>query len=326
MDLPFKAPLQKAGIVVQRGAPGQWDAGMVESPMVWFDARRARYGMAYTGYAWADPPRMGYTAVTTPQIGLAWSRDLVHWTKDLRNPVFGPSNRPGQPDEAGSAGPFLWVEDGRYYLFYFGLTEAGYERGHKTLNLATAPDGYTWTRHPQNPIIQPGGTGWYSEAIWHPNVQKVDGRYYLFFNASGVVDGHAEEYTGYATALDLHRWQVAPEPVLVGSRTPGRWDARGRVGDPSLFRVEDVWYMAYYSWDGVHAQDGYAWTPAASFPVDWTPFDANPVLKTGPADSFDALHAAKPFIVRTLHQHYHFYTAVDERESREIALAYAAIW
>ncbi len=298
---------------------------MVESPMVWFDTGRNQYGMVYTGYAWIDPPRMGYTAVSSPHIGLAWSRDLLHWTQDHRNPIFGPSDIPGSSDATGTAGPFMWIEDGQYHLFYFGLTEVGYERGLKTLNLATSPDGYTWTRHPRNPILKPGGTGWYRDAIWHPNLQHVNDQYYLFFNASGVVDGIEEEYLGYATSSNLIDWHVDPEPVLVGSRLPGRWDARGRAGDPSLFWVGDLWFMAYYSWDGVHSQDGYAWTTAQAFPKGWVPYSDNPILKIGPKGTFDALHAGKPFIFRTPNRHYHFYTAVNEQESRTIALAHASL-
>ncbi len=315
--------LTKRGLVLPRGPAGTWDAGMVESPvaMVWLDDRG--YGMAYTGYAWTNPPHLGYTAVSTPQIGLAWSGDGVHWTKDPRSPILGPSRQAGTPDEAGTAGPFVWHEDGTYYLFYFGVTEAGYERGRKTLNLATSPDLYHWTRYEGNPIIEPAGAGWRSEAIWHPNVVKVGGTYFLFFNASGVVEGREEEFIGYATSPDLYSWIVEDEhaPILQGSGVPGAWDATGRAGDPCVFRVEDRWFMAYYSWDGTHAQDGLAWTTPEAFPLGWRPYANNPVLRLGAPGTFDALHAAKPFILRTPAWHFHFYTAVAEDERREIALA-----
>jgi predicted GH43/DUF377 family glycosyl hydrolase len=322
-DTPPGSSLHKCGLVLERGPLDAWDAGMIESPVVWYDAARRRYGMVYTGYAWVHPPTEGYDAVATPQVGLAWSDDLRHWEKDPNSPIFGPSGRAGSLDEHGTSGPFLWQEDGRYYLFYFGLTGTGYEKGLKTLNLATSTDLYTWVRYEGNPVIAPAGDGWRSEAIWHPNIVKVDGTYYLFFNASGVVARLHEERIGYATSTDLYHWTVddAVAPILAGSGTPGRWDASGRAGDPSLYRVGDVWYMAYYSWDRQHAQDGLAMTTSADFPVGWQPYEGNPILQIGTADSFDALHAAKPFILRRPGQHYHFYTAVDSSESREIALA-----
>ncbi len=320
---PPGARLQKCGLVLERGPLGAWDAGMVESPVVWYDEQRQRYGMVYTGYAWVNPPVEGYDAVATPQVGLAWSDDLLRWEKDTKNPIFGPSGSPGSYDEAGTSGPYVWYEEGTYFLFYFGTTTAGYEKGRKTLNLATSTDLHTWTRYEGNPVIAPDGDGWRSEAIWHPNIVKVEDIYYLFFNASGVVDGRHEEQIGYATSSDLYHWAVddAHAPVLTGSGVPGAWDSSGRAGDPSLYKVGNTWYMAYYSWDRTHAQDGLAMTTEDAFPLGWKPYHGNPTLTLGAPGSFDDLHAAKPFIVRVPERHHHFYTAVDSSENREIALA-----
>lgn len=320
---PPGADLTKCGVVLKRGGPDTWDGGMVESPVVWYDSARRRYGMVYSGYNIAHPDVEGDDTVGRPQIGLAWSDDLFEWSKDPRSPIFGPSDRAGAPDAAGTTGPFLWSEDGTYFLFYIGTTAAGYEGGRKTINLAISEDLIHWKRHPGNPIIEPQGTGWRRDAIWHPHVREVDDTYYLFFNASGVVNGHAEETIGYATSTDLVHWTVHDEvsPVLVGSRREGEWDATGRAGDPSLYRVGDTWYMAWYSLGDTHAQDGLAFTSAEDFPLDWSFYARNPVLEAGPPGSFDALHAHKPFVVHTDTRHYHFYTAVDTAETREIALA-----
>jgi predicted GH43/DUF377 family glycosyl hydrolase len=296
---------------------------MVESPAVWYDAGRRRYGMVYTGYGLREPAGRGYAAVTRPQVGLAWSDDLFHWQRDAADPLLGPSGVPGAPDEAGATGPFVWHEDGTYFLFYIGVTAAGYEGGRKTLNLATSTDLRAWMRYAGNPLLAPAGDGWRRDAIWHPNVVKAGGTYYLFFNASGGVGGVEEERIGYATSTDLFHWTVddAHAPVVAGSGMPGAWDAAGRAGDPSLYRAGDTWYMAYYSWDRVHAQDGLAWTTAEAFPLGWRPYAGNPVLRTGPPGTFDAVHAHKPFIFRTDDRHFHFYTAVDTAGARTIALA-----
>lgn len=317
------ADLVKCGIVLEAGPPDAWDGAVVESPALWYDSLRARYGMVYAGYDLARPGESIDRAVGTSRIGLAWSDDLLHWEKDPANPIFEASGEPGAPDEAGVTGPFIWLENGLYYLFYFGTTKAGYEAGRKAMNVATSSDLAHWTRFPGNPIIEPAGTGWRRDAIWHPHLVKVDGTYYLFFNASGQVGDLEEETIGYATSTDLFSWTVddAHSPLLVGSRRPGAWDAAGRTGDPSLYRVGDTWTMAYYSWDGVHAEDGLAMTSTQDFPLGWTPYEGNPVLRVGEPGSFDAKYAHKPFIVRTAGVHYHFYTAVDAADTREIAVA-----
>jgi predicted GH43/DUF377 family glycosyl hydrolase len=256
-------------------------------------------------------------------VGLAWSEDLLIWRKDPASPIFGPSDQAGSPDRAGTAGPFVWEEQGQYHLFYFGVTEEGYEKGTKTLNLAMSEDLLRWERHGQNPIIAPEGAGWRKDAIWHPHLIKIADTYYLFFNASGVHDDVEEEFIGYATSVDLRDWQVDDlhSPILVGSMQTGTWDSTGRTGDPSLYRQDDFWYMAYYSWDGQHSQDGIAWTDTKEFPLGWRPYAGNPVLRVGRAGAYDSLHAAKPHIIEHADRHYHFYTAVDSSEKREIALA-----
>lgn len=322
-DDPPGARLVKCGVVLPVGKHGEWDSGMVESPVIWYDSSRAQYGMVYTGYGSTDSTKRGYKYVTGPQVGLAWSDDLIHWTKDSRNPIFGGSGIQGSTDAEGTSGPFIWYENRTYYLFYFGVTAKGYEKGLKTMNVATSNELTTWKRYEGNPIISPAGDGWRRDAIWHPNIVKDKGTYFLFFNASGIVNGLVEEFIGYATSRDLLHWTVDDDrsPLLMGSAKPGSWDASGRAGDPSVFKVGDKWYMAWYSWDRKNSADGLAWTSDKEFPFNWKLYENNPVLRIGAPGSYDALHAGKPFIVRTEKMHYHFYTAVALDETRQIAVA-----
>ncbi|MBI5474800.1 MAG: hypothetical protein HY961_20865 [Ignavibacteriae bacterium] len=320
---PPGSQLVKCGVVLPVGLYGEWDSGMVESPAIWYDTNRNRYGMVYTGYGSTDSTRRGYRYVTQPRIGLAWSDDLLHWEKDSHSPLFSGSGISGMSDAQGATGPFIWFEHGTYYLFYFGVTERGYEKGMKTMNLATSADLTQWKRYEGNPSIVPAGNGWRRDAIWHPNVVKDGATYYLFFNASGIVNGLEEECIGYATSKDLLHWEVddVNSPLVVGSGRPGTWDASGRAGDPCVYKVESIWYMAWYSWDKKNSADGLAWTTEEEFPLGWRIYGRNPILKIGEPNSYDALHAGKPFIFRTDERHYHFYTAVALDQTRQIAVA-----
>lgn len=327
LTTPHEPLLSKHGIVLPLGPHGAWDAGMVESPVIWYDSTAHRFAMVYTGYARTRKDTRGYKSVARPQVGLAWSDDLLHWTKDRRNPIFGPSGVPGSSDAEGTPGPFVIHAQGQYFLFYFGTTGVGYEKGVKSMHVATSKDLVTWKRYEGNPVISPAGDGWRKDAIWHPHVMRRGDTYYLFFNASGVAKGHAEEFIGYAVSTDLLHWEVrdADCPLIVGNMNPGAWDASGRTGDPSLFFADGRWFMAYYSWDGKKAQDGIAWTNAEDFPLGWRPVAQNPILKVGPAGSFDAQHAHKPFVVVHNGVYYHYYTAVADDETREIAVATAPL-
>ncbi len=322
-SVPLGAKLAKVGVVVHKGDAKAWDGGMVDAPVVWYDSANGRYGIVYTGYELVNPQKRAYAAVSNAQIGLAWSKDLIHWTKDPDNPIFGPSHVQGTPDESGTTGPFMWYEDGTYYLFYIGLTHTGYEGGRKTLDVATSTDLKHWTRYKDNPIIVSGGDGWRKDAIWHPDIVKVDGTYYLFFNATGVVNGKTEERIGYATSKDLFHWTVDDQhsPLLSGSGKPGSWEASGRAGNPCVYKIGATWYMAYYSWDGKHMRDGLATTTEQDFPLGWKKYAGNPVLDIGPPGSYDAIHAGEPSIYITKDRYYHFYTAVDTSRNRDAALA-----
>lgn len=58
--------LLKVGIVIPLGPPGAWDAGMVESPAIWFDSTQHTYGMVYSGYEHSDTAKRGYKSVSHP--------------------------------------------------------------------------------------------------------------------------------------------------------------------------------------------------------------------------------------------------------------------
>ena len=315
--------LEKVGIIVKKGKAEEFDSGMIESPTVWYDDNSKKFGMVYTGYKLIVKNFSSYASVAYPKIGLAWSDDLINWTKDKRNPIFEGSNILVSSGYKGTSGPFVWYEDKTYYLFYFGVTDVGYEKGEKTLNIATSNDLVSWTQYKNNPVIAPFGNGFRRDAIWHPNIVKNENQYFLFFNASGIYNGIEEEFIGYAVSDNLMDWKVDDynSPILVGSGKNGSWDSSYRAGDPSVFKYKDKWYMTFYSWDNFHTQDGIAVTTEESFPLGWKVYEKNPILKLGKHGTFDSLHAGKPFSFLYGNNYYHFYTAVDDNEKREIALA-----
>lgn len=295
--------LTKQGMVIQQGAGGSWKEARVESPMVFWDPRIGQYRMVFLGYS-GTPVSPNEAA-----LGYATSDDLTTWTEYVSNPFFGPTHNPGDPDQHGTSGPFVWLENGTYYLFYIGLTLVGLEQGNKTICLATSTDFVTWTRH--GSVIVPSGSGWRSDAVWHPSVVKRNGTYYLFFNATDSTPSH--ETIGFATSTDLLTWTVddVNSPVL-STGTSGQWDDE-RVGDPFLWRIRDTWYMSYYghqvSTD--KTQEGYATCPDSTFPLGWTKFSGNPVLHVGSGGTFDDKDAGRTCHFITGQRHYVWYTTDD---------------
>lgn len=310
-DGPIGTNVKKVGIAIDQGGASAFDEYRVESGVPFWDAASQRWGMVYTGYTSGTP---------IGSVGLAWSDDLRTWDKDASNPIFERNPSAGTWDHGGVTGPVVWVEDGTYYLFYIGFDEPGYEVGTKQVGLATASSlTGTWTRDASNPVLTPGGGGWRDSDVYHVNIQKHRGVYYLFVNAKGA-DGL--ERIGYATSTSIagpFTWGNSDAAVLdVG--TTGAWDDN-KVGDPSVYRMGDKWYMAYFGFDGTTAQDGLAYCDDADFPDGpWTKHENNPILTPGVTGSFGDNFCHKPHIIRVGGKHFHFYTT-DGTGGRTVALA-----
>lgn len=312
-EKPCGTSLIKIGIVIDTGSAGSFDEGMAESPVVWFDQNTQHFGMVYTGYN---------KTASQGSVGLAWSDDLIHWTKDGRSPILSASGINGAPDSSSVTGPYIYFEDGTYFLFFIGCSKSGYEQGTKSLCMATSKDLVNWTRYSVNPIIAPNAQEWMSTAVYHPSIIKRDSTYYLFFNACGK----SPEQIGYAVSQSLYGpWKVddVNSPILKTGEK-GSWED-GFIGDPSVYQLNNKWYMSYYGYSSItqKAYDGLAWTTEDKFPLGWEKYSGNPVLLPGP-EGYDSTFAHKPFIYLYNGKYYHYYTAVGNC-GRRIALSYEVI-
>ena len=275
-------------IALTKGITG-YDTVSIESPNIWWDSNKLKYGMVYTGYSDTDGYRHG-------TICLAWSDDLETWEKD--KPILFPSGITGTPDYGSVTGPHIFFENGVYNLFYIGCEDRGYESGHKTICLATGTDIYNLTRYENNPVIRKVSGTWYGGDVYHPNVIKwTDGMYYLFFNARTEKSGW-EEVIGYAISEDLKNWTVYKNISL---QFQGENNGRLVVGDPWLYDIGDEnIYMAYFSCNDSAWQtstDNIAYTSKKEFPFNWR------ICKT----NLTSQKRSKPCIVFRNGKHYHFY-------------------
>lgn len=302
------------GIIHTPQASG-WNAGLVHSPMVFWDHASQRWGMVYTGYSNTNQ------ATAVGKIGLRWSNDLIRWTEDAASPILAAAA--SGPDTGGVTAPYMWVENGTYYLYYLGFTLVGIERGVKSLCLATAssPTG-PWTR--QGVKVASGVAPWAAEAVWHPSIVLRNGTYYMFLN--GNLAGGAEGGVGYLTADSIAGpWTAYQGASLLTLGTGGGLDYPdgATIADPSVWRAGDYWYMAYQGISNYYQQitDNLAWTTDAEFPLNWRKHPQNPILN--PDFGADAAYSGggRPFILPLEHGHYHFYTAEIGNNRMGIALA-----
>ena len=222
------------------------------------------------------------------RIGLATGFDQVTWTKNP-SPVMD-IGLPGSWEEIGALVPRVIADVVGYKMWYTGwdasdLMQIGY---------ATSPDGITWTRHPGNPVLTPGGPAeWDASGTAAASVVFLGGEYHAWYTGND-----ASDYTriGYANSTDGIIWnKYAGNPVLdLGA--PGEWDAESVLIPWVLFdgMKYEMWYM------GMDASTNFAIGYATSMDgLVWTKHPDNPVLSPGPPGSWDDGVTQAPCVLYT---------------------------
>lgn len=261
-------------VCITKKASG-FTCGKIESPVVFWDSKLLKYGMTFTGYGKDSDGNLD-----KGNIGIAWSDDLLTWEME-NEPLFTESGVSGSADFGSVTGGYIFIENGTYYLYYIGCSEAGYEQGTKTICMAHGTDIHNLTRHSNNPLISPtGGYTWTSNEIYKPSVYHIGNKYYMFFNAQGWCNNDTQlfgESIGYATSDDLIHWNVSSNAVL--KPTGGDQSASDGyiVGDVSIYDIgDDNVYMSYYAYGkGLtddDAKDFLAYTSKNSFPENWVKY------------------------------------------------------
>ena len=203
------------------------------------------YRLWYTGYAVDRPPTMS--------LGLATSRDGVHWSRDPENPVF-----------AGS-----WTEDvcvvphdGTFVMFAEGKNDVAH--------LLTSADGRKWTdlgpldvRKTDGSPISPGPygtpTGWFENGTW-----------YLFYE-------RGDQGVWLAVSKDRKIWtNVQDDPVIAMGPQP--YDKAAVAVNQIVKR--DGFYFALY-----HANSHRPWKEWTTCLarsrdlIHWEKYPGNPIIR-----------------------------------------------
>jgi len=216
------------------------------------------------------------------RIGHATSLDGVTWIKDTNNPVMdvGPE---GSWDDGGVGCCSVIYDGSQYHMWYIGQVYLGHRIiiGH-----ATSPDGVTWTRDPQNPILEYDDTSWEGVIMDSPEVILDDSIYRMWYLGGRY---HVESLfmvtqIGYATSEDGSVWTKYADNPVIPKGPAGSWD------DKSIeyFSVIDSAGVKYKMWyQGNEAAIGYAYSdkrvPWLTVPKPKPVFDSTDII-TGKTD------------------------------------------
>jgi beta-1,2-mannobiose phosphorylase / 1,2-beta-oligomannan phosphorylase len=202
------------------------------------------YRLWYTGYA-SDHP-------STMSLGLATSRDGIHWTRDAENPIF-----------TGS-----WVEDvcvvhrdGTYVMFAEGKNDIAH--------LLTSTDGRKWTDHGSLDVRKTDGSPISPGPYGTPTAWFENGTWYLFYERGDLG-------VWLATSKDRQVWTNAKDDPVI-AMGPEPYDSTA-VAVNQIVKREGFYYAFY------HANSQRPWkdwtTCVARSPdlIHWEKYAGNPII------------------------------------------------
>ena len=194
----------EANPVLVPGGNGGWDDWNIAGISVIFNG--TQYIMWYSAQA---------TYAANVGMGVATSFDGVSWTKYSGNPVMvgGPN---GWDSAHVWAGPVI-TNDSHYKMWY-----AGQPRDYPgSIGLATSPDGFSWSKYSENPVLEPGSPGsWDSATILSPCVVEKDDNLLMWYYGEGMGTRGIGLATSYSPCIVA---EVDIDPDTLNLRSQGKW-------------------------------------------------------------------------------------------------------
>jgi beta-1,2-mannobiose phosphorylase / 1,2-beta-oligomannan phosphorylase len=215
-------------------------------------------------------------------IAVVKSDDGLRWSHPPQL-ALGPNPASGWEDEVNR--PVVVENHGRYLMWYTGQAH-----GHSAIGLATSPDGVTWIRTTNQPVLladQP----WEKVATMCPHViWDTDQHQYRMWYSAG--DQYEPDAIGYATSADGLTWTKDPNNPIFRPDPKILWE-RQKVTAVQVQKHGD-WYLMFYIGfrDVDHAQIGLARSRDGR--TNWQRHPENPIIRPGEGQwDHDACY--KPF-------------------------------
>jgi parallel beta-helix repeat protein len=187
--------------VLQPSGTG-WDSTNVIIPRVIYD--NGTYFMYYLG---ANGDQW-----SSSQIGVATSKDGVHFTRYSGNPII--PRVPNTWQNSVMTPSVIKVGD-TFYMIYMAADTNHYTR----FGLATSTDGFHFTEDPDNPVFDDNNP-WIKGLLEAPALSYFDGTFYLYYSDDPFT---LPRHTGVATSTDCKHWTPDPNNPIVKAGDGGYW-------------------------------------------------------------------------------------------------------
>ena len=217
----------------------------------------------------------------------------------------------------------------KYWLSYIGGKETGYETGKLSIGIAHTDKNITkpheWKRV-GDPVLSMSDIDvrWWenkklfkSTVIWDKN-NTLGKPFVMYYNANGDTSNNTPKWRwferiGMAISDDMINWDRYQTGPVVHHKI-------GITGDGVIQKIGDVWVMFYFGafWEGRKSETFNRFACSYDL-VNWTDWNGDDLIKS--SEPYDAKYAHKPFVVKWKGVVYHFYCAVDKKDTRGIAVA-----
>lgn len=271
---------------------------------------------------------------------LAKSKDLLHWKTLGRILSFGDSTK--KEWDASQRAGYIALQDHewggtyqlekferKYWLSYIGGKQTGYESGELAIGIGFTNKNIT-KPHEWNRVAQPVLTASDADVRWWENRKlfkssviwdksKTTGYpFVMYYNANGDTSNNTPKWRwferiGMAVSEDMIHWKRFQTDPVVHHKI-------GITGDGVIQKIGDIWVLFYFGafWEGRKNETFNRF--ACSYDLmNWTDWNGEDLIKS--SEPYDAKYAHKPFVVKWKGVVYHYYCAVDKKDTRGIAVA-----
>ena len=235
------------------------------------------------------------------------SAEIV-WEKYDLNPIIEPWNiGDWAVEDINSPAVIYDPDDSLYKMWIAGHIAPGTQW---MIGYGFSYDGFDWYFYSFNPVLEPGPSSWDNKDINTPNVIKIGGTYYLYYDAKSYSSSIFR--IGLATSPDGINWTKSPSNPLISEGAPGSWKEFG-VRGPHVIKDGALYKMWYRGIGDENDTIGYAISDDG---INWYEYENNPVLPEGPSWAWDSARVTNPYVFKRGGKYIMYYTGDDESHAR----------
>jgi predicted GH43/DUF377 family glycosyl hydrolase len=271
------------------GEPGDFDDQHIFAPhviqqggeywMYYCGSQRCVDAGTYKGVA-KDPAHPAASDQRLFKLGLARSKDGVHFARHSRAPVFGFGDDVHSvvtPAILKNPDGSVERENGKLRM-YFAAVDFPHGTYKHDLYETTSADGLHWA----TPTLV-------MENAYAPCVIKEGDRYRMWYT---WIDRHPW-HTNHAESADGTHWTITEKPCIVMDQ---KWEVKDQVY-PMVVKADSVYLMMYgcYWADDRHTALGFA---VSRDGLTWTKHPENPVFRPEPAHDWESNFTTSQTLLR----------------------------